>query len=679
MAFDVASLGTLLRYLQPNPVVIDKLLNKHVARLQEVFGYDVLPFGSMTTGFCLRTVSDIDCTVLVLSNVANDFRSSGPGSNPFGARKNGYKKKQKSKAEVVSLLQMIESLLQSSPGEFSEVRVIKAQVPIVKCKILPSLKSNNPGSHQGPFASELSCDISLNNTFGVRNSRLLRAYASCPLFRDLGFLVKYWAHRNWLVGTYQGGLSSYSCLLLTVFFLQQYLPVLPRLFHEGPILQQKNHYCRDRNEATLRPGRGHDGLDVGDETWSFAAAHRRLRDEVAKNQVVTNSAQNTVGVSSSVRDLEEIQEKHALMKFRLWLYNVIATSGSSSLRFRHPEKNSADLYPRLLWSSFASFFVFYSECFCLRRSVVATTVAPLILDRGVVEPKVLKEKIHLLLRTTKKAFFAGGKKLRGTVCIQDPVDIVTFKGCGKAHVHEVENAIAAAKDILQTSSQKKHGPDEDAHYPLYRYLRRSRDGDVAFPHFEIGVHLENEAILGEEESCVSAESNNTDTDIPEAPEKSQQDKSKNRAGNFQPEDLDEDEALRMALEASKQLLKFKERRDNLDEDKALRLALEASKQEIKKEGHHDGELAQALPASLRHWSDDLKKLYLSGMHVSNSPGPATNREAQAAAQGIHGTTLLEQSIAKILAPVPCSKKVMQKLFWISWSESSKESPIAEME
>eukprot|EP00478_Filoreta_tenera_P004049 GABV01004342.1.p1 GENE.GABV01004342.1~~GABV01004342.1.p1 ORF type:complete len:150 (+),score=34.62 GABV01004342.1:1-450(+) len=77
----------------------------------------------------------------------------------------------------------------------------------------------------------ISCDICINNSLAVENSKLLRDYARCdPRVRDLIFVVKYWARRRKINDPYRGTLSSYALSVLVISFCQtRDPPVVPSL------------------------------------------------------------------------------------------------------------------------------------------------------------------------------------------------------------------------------------------------------------------------------------------------------------------------------------------------------------------------------------------------------------------------------------------------------------------
>ncbi|GLE00534.1 hypothetical protein PINS_up009291 [Pythium insidiosum] len=100
--------------------------------------------------------------------------------------------------------------------------------------------------------SGLECDLCFDNYLGCVNTQLLRAYATLDeRCRALGIAVKYWAKQRGISDASLGYLSSYSFILLVVYFLQVKAQLLPSLQH--PSLQ-----------ATVPPARQfrYKGIDV---------------------------------------------------------------------------------------------------------------------------------------------------------------------------------------------------------------------------------------------------------------------------------------------------------------------------------------------------------------------------------------------------------------------------------
>ncbi|TYZ67628.1 hypothetical protein PybrP1_000872 [[Pythium] brassicae (nom. inval.)] len=97
------------------------------------------------------------------------------------------------------------------------VRVVLsgARIPIIRFVHLPTA---------------LECDLCFENVLATRNTFLLRAYAALDeRARALGVAVKHWAKQRQLSDASQGFLSSYSFVLLTIYFLQAAAGVVPSL------------------------------------------------------------------------------------------------------------------------------------------------------------------------------------------------------------------------------------------------------------------------------------------------------------------------------------------------------------------------------------------------------------------------------------------------------------------
>ncbi|KAE9045119.1 hypothetical protein PR001_g2996 [Phytophthora rubi] len=108
---------------------------------------------------------------------------------------------------------------------------------------------------------DYKCDLCFDNELGLRNTRLLRAYASYDdRARDLGLAVKHWAKQRGISDTASGFLSSYSYVLLSIYYLQvvRVLPNLqdPRLLELAGVSAEYYDgvniaFCEDRDLATV--------------------------------------------------------------------------------------------------------------------------------------------------------------------------------------------------------------------------------------------------------------------------------------------------------------------------------------------------------------------------------------------------------------------------------------------
>lgn len=120
--------------------------------------------------------------------------------------------------------------------------VVPASVPIIK------------------FVDTISgceCDINVNNTVGVRNTHLLRAYCGVDSrVRPLVVVVKKWAKTQGINDASQGTLSSYALTLMVIHYLQAVcmpavVPVLqrtnPKLFNFGGSMSELSQQdpCKD--------------------------------------------------------------------------------------------------------------------------------------------------------------------------------------------------------------------------------------------------------------------------------------------------------------------------------------------------------------------------------------------------------------------------------------------------
>jgi len=121
------------------------------------------------------------------------------------------------------LKESIVPLIQEHPRLTVSEEVFSAKVPILRLC----------------FDGQLDIDLSCQNTYAVRNTRYLRAYANIDQrVQELGVAVKLWAKAVGLCGAAQGNLSSYAFTLLVIYFMQVHpdvlLPCLPTYaFEEG--------------------------------------------------------------------------------------------------------------------------------------------------------------------------------------------------------------------------------------------------------------------------------------------------------------------------------------------------------------------------------------------------------------------------------------------------------------
>eukprot|EP00913_Durusdinium_trenchii_P033551 g31409.t1 len=171
---------------------------------------NVYAFGSSVNGFG-DTTSDVD---LVISIPEDELRREFklPRSDPIAWMPTVLEDLLRDLAPM-ALSQLSLSLSREEGVEVLE-EVLGAKVPILKLQI-----------------DGVDCDLSCNNLLPVFNSQLLRLYADRdPRVVRLATEVKTWAREKGVHGAFYGNLSSYSFVLLVIFYMQ----------HRGalPCLQQ---------------------------------------------------------------------------------------------------------------------------------------------------------------------------------------------------------------------------------------------------------------------------------------------------------------------------------------------------------------------------------------------------------------------------------------------------------
>ncbi|XP_052797071.1 poly(A) RNA polymerase gld-2 homolog A-like [Mya arenaria] len=157
------------------------LRNALYAVFKEVFPYSGLYMvGSSMSGFATQT-SDMDLCLMVTAQQIEG------------------------KKEAVEILIAIQNALRRSKF-VQQSQVIRAKVPILKFK--DSLRS-------------IECDLNINNPVGIRNTHLLRYYASMDWrVRPLVLFVKKWARFHDINDASKQTVSSYSLCLMVLHYLQ---------------------------------------------------------------------------------------------------------------------------------------------------------------------------------------------------------------------------------------------------------------------------------------------------------------------------------------------------------------------------------------------------------------------------------------------------------------------------
>ncbi|KAH8662320.1 hypothetical protein BX600DRAFT_382394 [Xylariales sp. PMI_506] len=96
---------------------------------------------------------------------------------------------------------------------------------------------------------ELACDMNVNNTLALENTRMIRTYIQIDeRIRPLAMIIKYWTRRRIInVPAFGGTLSSYTWICMIIAFLQLLDP--PVL----PALHQRAHQNLGKREGDIAP------------------------------------------------------------------------------------------------------------------------------------------------------------------------------------------------------------------------------------------------------------------------------------------------------------------------------------------------------------------------------------------------------------------------------------------
>ncbi|CAI9721265.1 Hypothetical predicted protein [Octopus vulgaris] len=124
------------------------------------------------------------------------------------------------KCEATEILKLVHKSFRKC-SFITSSQVIKAKVPILKF---------------WDDISNVECDLNINNSVGIRNTHLLKAYASVDWrVRPLVLFIKYWSRFHDINDARKQTISSYSLGLMVIHYLQYgcsrpVLPVLQKLY-----------------------------------------------------------------------------------------------------------------------------------------------------------------------------------------------------------------------------------------------------------------------------------------------------------------------------------------------------------------------------------------------------------------------------------------------------------------
>ncbi len=126
------------------------------------------------------------------------------------------------KTEAPALLTIIAKALRRA-SFIRGLKVIHAKVPIIKFH---------------DVINRIECDININNHNGIRNTHLLKCYSDLDWrVRPFILTVKHWAKYHDINDAAQQSISSYSLVLMCIFYLQAVVKpaILPVLQESYPV------------------------------------------------------------------------------------------------------------------------------------------------------------------------------------------------------------------------------------------------------------------------------------------------------------------------------------------------------------------------------------------------------------------------------------------------------------
>ena len=209
---------------------IDRLHNTLTQVLSTRFrGVNLTVYGSCLSGLSLGKSSDVDISLFIpaIWHLQKDLEN-----NKVNVRE--YEKKIKNTVYTVK-----NTIFHRGGGVFVDVTAVPfARVPVVKGTCL----LRNSSEYKD---DSINFDVCLLNDIAVANSKLLREYSLFdPRIRMLMLSIKAWSKRNNVGNAAENTLSSYSWMILVIFYLQciEFVPVLqnPQFMAEHEVYHDKN-------------------------------------------------------------------------------------------------------------------------------------------------------------------------------------------------------------------------------------------------------------------------------------------------------------------------------------------------------------------------------------------------------------------------------------------------------
>ena len=244
---------------------IQNTLSTNIAR--HCNGTRLSIYGSCCNRLCLGKSFDIDfsldttkCIKLKADYVAGKITSK------------------KYNKDRISYLYKIRDIVRKIPGVQTCILITHARVPVIKGTF--QLKRNNNSSN-------IEFDICLMNHVAVANSALIREYCNVgTTTHKLLLLVKMWAKTQGICSAAEGTVSSYSWIILAIFYLQTigHVPNLQNKHWQIKQAKNQNENHKNSSDATTRSKNRND--DICLEYSSFQMVKQQ------QQWVATEKAQN---------------------------------------------------------------------------------------------------------------------------------------------------------------------------------------------------------------------------------------------------------------------------------------------------------------------------------------------------------------------------------------------------
>ncbi|EDV26984.1 uncharacterized protein TRIADDRAFT_54458 [Trichoplax adhaerens] len=176
----------------------------------------IVPFGSAVNGFG-QASGDLDIAMIMDENAITD-----KGFCETSTDINIEDEKVTIRRPWSTFSVVAKFIKECIPGCLDVIALSNAREPVIKFKY---------------NECSLCCDLTINNRLGIANSQLLQEYSKLdPRVKPLVFTIRTWAYCRGITLNSGGQFTSYSLILMIIYFLQctkpSVLPSLQTLFRE---------------------------------------------------------------------------------------------------------------------------------------------------------------------------------------------------------------------------------------------------------------------------------------------------------------------------------------------------------------------------------------------------------------------------------------------------------------